>query len=125
VIQSTAVATSSMAEVAEGLSVDTEKMRRNIENTNGLVFAERAMLLLGTKLGRDVAHKIIEGATRRSVNENRNLTAVLAEIPEVNAQLSAEELKQLETPEQYLGSAEAFRKALIAEPSQEDDDKEQ
>jgi 3-carboxy-cis,cis-muconate cycloisomerase len=125
VIQSTGVATSSMAEVAEGLSVDTEKMRRNIENTNGLVFAERAMLLLGTKLGRDVAHKIIEGATRRSVNENRNLTAVLAEIPEVNAQLSAEELKQLETPEQYLGSAEAFRKALIAEPSQEDDDKEQ
>ena len=125
VIQSTGVATSSMAEVAEGLSVDAEKMRRNIENTNGLIFAERAMLLLGAKLGRDVAHKILDGAARKSVDENRNLAVVLAEIPEVNAQLSAEELKQLETPEQYLGSAEAFRKALIAEPSQEDDDKEQ
>ena len=125
VIQSTGVATSSMAEVAEGLSVDAEKMRRNIENTNGLIFAERAMLLLGAKLGRDVAHKILEGAARKSVNENRNLAAVLAEIPEVNAQLSADELKQLETPEQYLGSAEAFRKAMIAEPSREDDDKEQ
>ena len=125
VIQSTGVATSSMAEVAEGLSVDAEKMRRNIENTNGLIFAERAMLLLGAKLGRDVAHKIVQGAARKSVDENRNLAVVLAEIPEVNAQLSAEELKQLETPEQYLGSAEAFRKALIAEPSQEDDDKEQ
>jgi len=125
VIQSTGVATSSMAEVAEGLSVDAEKMRRNIENTNGLIFAERAMLLLGAKLGRDVAHKIVQGAARKSVDENRNLAVVLAEIPEVNAQLSAEELKQLETSEQYLGSAEAFRKALIAEPSQEDDDKEQ
>jgi len=125
VIQSTGVATSSMAEVAEGLSVDAEKMRRNIENTNGLIFAERAMMLLGAKLGRDVAHKILDGAARKSVNENRNLSAVLAEIPEVNAQLSGDELKQLETPEQYLGSAEAFRKALIAEPSQEDDDKEQ
>jgi len=125
VIQSTGVATSSMAEVAEGLSVDAEKMRRNIENTNGLIFAERAMLLLGAKLGRDVAHKIIEGAARRSVNENRNLAAVLAEVPEVNAQLSADVLKQLETPEQYLGSAEAFRNAMITEPSQEDDDKEQ
>jgi 3-carboxy-cis,cis-muconate cycloisomerase len=114
-----------MAEVAEGLSVDAEKMRRNIENTNGLIFAERAMLLLGAKLGRDVAHKIIEGAARRSVNENRNLAAVLAEVPEVNAQLSADVLKQLETPEQYLGSAEAFRNAMITEPSQEDDDKEQ
>ena len=125
VIQSTGVATSSMAEVAEGLSVDAEKMRRNIENTNGLIFAERAMLLLGAKLGRDVAHKILEGAARKSVNENRNLAAVLAEIPEVNAQLSADELKQLETPEQYLGSAEAFRKALLAESGREDDDKEQ
>jgi 3-carboxy-cis,cis-muconate cycloisomerase len=125
VIQSTGVATSSMAEVAEGLSVDAEKMRRNIENTNGLIFAERAMMLLGAKLGRDVAHKILDGAARKSVNESRNLSAVLAEIPEVNAQLSGDELKQLETPEQYLGSAEAFRKALIAEPSQEDDDKEQ
>ena len=125
VIQLTGVATSSMAEVAEGLSVDAEKMRRNIENTNGLIFAERAMLLLGAKLGRDVAHKILEGAARRSVNENRNLAAVLAEVPEVNAQLGADELKQLETPEQYLGSAEAFRKAMIAEPSREDDDKEQ
>jgi 3-carboxy-cis,cis-muconate cycloisomerase len=125
VIQSTGVATSSMAEVAEGLSVDTEKMRRNIENTNGLVFAERAMLLLGAKLGRDAAHKMLEGATRRSVNENRNLAAVLAEIPEVNAQLSADELKQLEIPEQYLGSSEAFRKGMIAESNREDDDKEQ
>jgi 3-carboxy-cis,cis-muconate cycloisomerase len=125
VIQSTGVAVSSMAEVAEGLSVDSEKMRRNIEKTNGLIFAERAMMLLGSKLGRDVAHKLLEGAARRSVNENRNLAAVLADIPEVNAQLSADELKQMETPEQYLGSAEAFRKALIAESRREGDDKEQ
>jgi 3-carboxy-cis,cis-muconate cycloisomerase len=125
VIQSTGVAVSSMAEVAEGLSVDSEKMRRNIEKTNGLIFAERAMMLLGSKLGRDVAHKLLEGAAKRSVHENRNLAAVLADIPEVNAQLSADELKQMETPEQYLGSAEAFRKALIAESRREDDDKEQ
>jgi 3-carboxy-cis,cis-muconate cycloisomerase len=125
VIQSTGVAISSMAEVAEGLSLDKEKMRLNIEKTNGLIFSERAMMLLGPKVGRDVAHKLLEGAARKSVNENRNLAAVLAEIPEVNAQLSADELKQLETPEQYLGSAEAFRKALISDSRLEDDDKEQ
>jgi 3-carboxy-cis,cis-muconate cycloisomerase len=121
VVQLAGVAISSMAEVAEGLSVDTEKMRLNIKNTHGLIFAERAMMLLGSKLGRDVAHKLLEGAARRSVNENRNLAGVLAEIPEVTAQLSAGELKQLETAEQYLGSAEAFRKALIAESGREDD----
>jgi adenylosuccinate lyase len=36
----------------EGLSVDTEKMRLNIENMNGAIFAERAMIMLGAKLTR-------------------------------------------------------------------------
>src|SRR4029077_13698737 len=105
----------SMAEAAEGLSVDTHRMRLNIENTNGAIFAERAMMLLGAKLGRDVAHKIVNGAVKRSVDEGRNLSAVLADVPEVTAHLGPTELKQLETPEQYLGSAEAFRKALVSE----------
>jgi len=125
VVQSTGVAIASMAEVAEGLSVDTERMRVNIENTNGVIFAERAMMLLGAKLGRDVAHKILETAARKSANEGRNLAAVLAEMPEVSVHLSPAELKQLETPTQYLGSAEAFREALIADSDREDDDKEQ
>ena len=83
------------------------------------------MMLLGAKGGRDVAHKIIEGAARRSANESRNLAAVLAEIPEVTACLIPDQLKQLETPEQYLGSAEASRKALLAEPCRINNDKEQ
>jgi 3-carboxy-cis,cis-muconate cycloisomerase len=114
-----------MAEAAEGLSVDTRKMRLNIENTNGAIFAERAMMLLGTKLGRDVAHKLLEAAARKSVKEGRNLAAVLAEIPEVTMHLGPAELKQLETPEQYLGSAEAFRQALISRSDRDDNDKEQ
>ena len=119
VVQSTGVAVASMAEVAEGLSVDTEKMRVNIERTNGLIFAERAMMLLGSKLGRDVAHKLLDAAATKSVSEGRNLASVLAEIPEVNAHLGPAELKQLEVSEQYLGSAEAFRKALVAETDRE------
>jgi 3-carboxy-cis,cis-muconate cycloisomerase len=115
VVQSTGVAIASIAEAAEGLSVDTEKMRGNIQNTNGLIFAERAMMLLGSMLGRDVAHKILEGAARKSVDEGRTLAAVLAEIPEVTVHLSPADLKQLEMPEQYLGSAEAFRVALLTE----------
>jgi len=125
VIQSTGVAIDSMAEVAEGLSVDARKMRLNIENTNGVIFAERAMMLLGTKLGRDVAHKILEAAARKSVKEGRSLAAVLAETSEVTMHLGPAELEQLETPEQYLGSAEAFRQALISRSDRDDNDKEQ
>jgi 3-carboxy-cis,cis-muconate cycloisomerase len=125
VIQSTGVAIASMAEVAEGLSVDVLKMQLNIENTNGVIFAERAMMLLGAKLGRDVAHKLVEAAVRKSVKEGGNLAAVLAGTAEVNTHLSPAELEELETPEQYLGSADAFRKALALESNREDDNKEQ
>jgi 3-carboxy-cis,cis-muconate cycloisomerase len=114
VVQSTSLAVASMAEVAEGLSVDAEMMLANIERTNGVIFAERAMILLGPKIGRDVAHKILEAAAKKSVMEHRHLADVLAEIPEVTAHLGLTQLKQLETPEQYLGSAEAFREALIS-----------
>jgi 3-carboxy-cis,cis-muconate cycloisomerase len=125
VVQSTGLAIASMAEVAEGLSVDTEKMRLNIESANGAIFAERAMMLLGAKLGRDIAHKVLREAVENSVKQGRHLAAVLAEIPEVTVHLSPFELGDLETPEQYLGSAEAFRKALVSGCDSEDDDKEQ
>jgi 3-carboxy-cis,cis-muconate cycloisomerase len=114
VIQSTGLAAASMAEVTEGLLVDAARMRANIDATHGAVFAERAMMLLAPKLGRDVAHKLVGEATRKSITQGRNLSEVLAEMPEVTAHIETSTLRELEVPEQYLGSAEAFRKALVS-----------
>ena len=49
----------------------------------------------------------IEPATQRGLSE------VLTEIPEVTSHLDRATLRRLEFPEEYLGSAEAFRKALL------------
>jgi len=114
VIQLTGLAAASMAEVAEGLTVDGQRMRANIDATKGVIFAERAMILLGSKLGRDVAHKVLEEATRTSVTQGRHLAEVLAEMPEITSHIDRVALRQLEMPEQYLGSAEVFRQALLA-----------
>jgi 3-carboxy-cis,cis-muconate cycloisomerase len=125
VVQSTGVAIASMAEAAEGFTLNTQKMRLNIENTDGAIFAERAMMLLAANVGRDVAHSILNAAVKKSTEQGRRLSAVLAETPEATIHLAPSEIKQLETPEQYLGSAEAFRQALASEADREDDDKEQ
>ncbi len=122
-MQATGVAAASMAEVAEGLSVDVARMRSNIEAMRGVIFAERAMMLLGEKLGRDVAHKLLDEATRRSVIQGRRLYEVLGEMPEVSRHLDHETLKTLEAPEEYLGSADAFRKRLLS-GAPADDEKE-
>ena len=113
IVQLTGAAASSMAEVAEGLSVDPARMRQNIANTRGLIFAERAMMLLAAELGRDVARKLLEDAIQKSIAQKKDLVALLAELPEVSSRLNRSVLDQLAIPEQYLGSAEAFREALL------------
>jgi 3-carboxy-cis,cis-muconate cycloisomerase len=114
VIQSTGLAAASMAEVAEGLIVDENRMRENIGATHGAVFAERAMMLLAPVLGRDVAHKIIEEATRKSAAEGRPLAEILRGIPEVTKVLDAMTLASLDSPEQYLGVGNELRVRLVS-----------
>jgi 3-carboxy-cis,cis-muconate cycloisomerase len=116
VIQSTGAAAASMAEAAEGLEVYPARMRENIEATHGAVFAERAMILLGASLGRDAAHKLVGEAAQKSAAEERRLTEVLSEMPEVVRALDRKTLEELERPEDYLGVAEALRKRLLGGP---------
>lgn len=114
VIQNTGLAIACMAEVAEELVVDPERMKANIAATHGIIFTERASMLLGKKMGRAQAHKLLEEASLKAIAGKRKLSAVLAETPELREHLSSRELSDLEKPEHYLGAAEEFRKALLA-----------
>lgn len=113
VIQRTGLAISAMAEVMDGLTVDKERMRGNLEATHGVIFGEKAVLLLAKKIGRDAARKLVEEAVRRSAGQKRRLSEVLGEMPTATQHLDAAALANLETPEQYLGVAEEFRKRLL------------
>lgn len=106
-VQATGVALASMTEAAEGLTIDSERMRSNIESTRGTIFSEKAFMLLAPSLGRERARKLIEDAVDRSRRENRRLREVLAEVPEMAAHVA-----ELETPDAYLGSTHEFRKRL-------------
>jgi adenylosuccinate lyase len=64
IVQSAGVALESMAEVAEGLTVDRARMRSNLDNTKGAVFAEKAVMMLAPRLGREAARKMVEEALR-------------------------------------------------------------
>jgi 3-carboxy-cis,cis-muconate cycloisomerase len=112
VVQSTGLAAASMAEVAEGLVVDPARMRANIDATRGNIFAERVVMMLGTSLGRDAAHQLLEQATHQSIAQNRRLIEVLEQIPEITRAIPLDVLRELDTPEDYLGSAKEFQKRL-------------
>jgi 3-carboxy-cis,cis-muconate cycloisomerase len=115
VVQATGLAVNSMASVAEGLVVDQERMRANIDATGGAVFAERAMMVLGQKLGRDVAHEILQKATLLSKEKKQPLRKTLLEMEEIKRNLDVEAFNDLEVPEQYLGVAEEFQDRLLSQ----------
>jgi len=113
IVQATGSALSAMIEVIEGLHVDAARMRANIAATNGLVFTERAMMLLAPKLGREAAGRHIKNAMDTAAREHQSFLTALGAIPDVSSALSATELVSLDSPEAYLGSAEEFRRNLL------------
>ncbi len=100
--------------LAEGLEVRQERMRANIDATNGLVMAEAVMMALGATLGRLEAHHLVEEACRRAAAQGQHLRDVLAQDPQVGAALPAERLAALFEPESYLGAAGHFVDAALA-----------
>jgi 3-carboxy-cis,cis-muconate cycloisomerase len=113
VIQTTGVAVASMAEVCEGLVVDTFRMRSNLDETRGIVFAEKAMVRLAQQFGREKAHQLLNDAVRKAIENDCTLADTLAKMPEVGTILDKTALQKLALAEDYLGSAESFQRELL------------
>ncbi|MFL5257171.1 MAG: adenylosuccinate lyase family protein [Rhodopila sp.] len=69
--------------LAEGLTVDAERMRANIDLTRGLLFADAAAGRLGAKLGREAAHRLVEQAAETVRRTGAMLPDVLSQEPAV------------------------------------------
>jgi len=63
-------------EAFAGLTVDTDRMRANIDALQGLVAAEALSIRLAGAIGRPAAHAAVEAMTRTAVAEQRHLRDV-------------------------------------------------
>jgi 3-carboxy-cis,cis-muconate cycloisomerase len=69
------------AAMAKALSVDAERMRKNLDMTQGLLFSDAAASALGARHGRGEAHHLIEEAAGTVRNEGRHLRDILLADP--------------------------------------------
>src|SRR5215210_325808 len=83
----TSGALSAVVEIAQGLEVDVERLRTNLELTGGQVMAEAASFALADKMGRAQAHALVQELSQRAAQEKRPLKEVLLNDPRVKAQL--------------------------------------
>lgn len=98
-------AVSQAAFLLEGLVVYPQRMRENLNLTNGLIVAESAMMALAPYVGRQVAHDLVYEACRETEHSKLTLSDVLAQDERVTAHLSPEQIAQVLSPENYLGLA--------------------
>jgi 3-carboxy-cis,cis-muconate cycloisomerase len=75
-LASAAGASRAIRRVAAGLQVDAERMQRNIDALDGLVFAEGLAMRLARAVGKADAHRRAEAWSRRAVDEGRHLRDV-------------------------------------------------
>jgi 3-carboxy-cis,cis-muconate cycloisomerase len=114
VIQTTGSALSAMADVIEGLTIDSARMRHNIDATRGAVFAERVAVTIAPAVGRAKAAEMVKNAIGAAQRSGSTFAEAVAGMPQLAALMSADDLAGLAVPENYLGVADMFRQRLIA-----------
>src|SRR5829696_1193255 len=101
-------AAAAVREVTEGLEVHPEKMRENLNTTEGLLLAENVTTVAAEYLGRLEAHDLVEEASHRALEGGKSLREELLSEPRLGEVLSEEEIDAALDPASYLGSAGEF-----------------
>jgi 3-carboxy-cis,cis-muconate cycloisomerase len=109
----TSGALGAVADLAQGIEVDPDRMRANVDITQGLIMAEAITLALAGKISRPEADKLIEEASRKAVAEKRSLQNVLLDDPRVTAHLPGPVLGRLFEPMSHQGAAQTFVDRLV------------
>jgi 3-carboxy-cis,cis-muconate cycloisomerase len=110
----TSGALAAIVDIAEGLTIDTDRMRANLDATHGLIMAEAVSFRLAEKIGKAAAHKLVENASKKAVAGNRHLKDILAADKDAMAHMSARDLEKLFDPMNYQGVAQDFVDRLLA-----------
>jgi 3-carboxy-cis,cis-muconate cycloisomerase len=103
-----------MAAIVPDLEVDATRMRRNLDATQGLIFAEGVTMAMGKHIGKSAAHALVEAASKQARVSGKHLREVLAQDRSVTECLTSAELDRLFVPENYFGVAEKLVDRVVA-----------
>lgn len=89
--------------LAEGLVLKPERMRANLDLTDGLIMAEPMMLALGEYVGRQEAHDIVYDAAQEAAVGDKTFIELLSADKRVTGHLSTGQIEKLLDPTAYTG----------------------
>jgi adenylosuccinate lyase len=95
-----------MTNVLANLWVNAERMRKNIELTQGRAMSEAVMIALVQRgMSRQEAHELLRALTIQSEAEKQLFSKILLKDKTVSKKLSEKEIKKMLNPRNYLGTA--------------------
>lgn len=98
----------------DGLEVDVERMRANLDTNGGLLMAEALTMALAAQLGREQAQVLVQAASSRALAGRQTLRAVALDDAQIRAVLDPAAIDAALDPAAYLGSADLFVERAIA-----------
>jgi adenylosuccinate lyase len=102
-----------LGKALEGLEVNPERMRANVELTGGLVYSQRLMLeLAGSGWERKRAYEKVQALASRAASEGIHLKELAAGDPEIEELLGPERVSSVFDPQYYLRYAEEILDGL-------------
>jgi adenylosuccinate lyase len=108
-----AYATRTLADITDGLEVDADRMRANLDQTGGMVYSEALLLAMIAKgADRQDAYRLVQAAAKRAWSAEASFTDALHTDPAVAEWLNAEEIDRAMDLEHHLAGIGVTYRAL-------------
>jgi adenylosuccinate lyase len=108
-----AYATRTLADILDGIEVDAERMRSNLEQLGGMVYSEALLLAMIAKgAGRQDAYRLVQAAAKRAWAGDATFAEALASDPGVAEWLSSDEIARAMDLEHHLAGIGVTYRAL-------------
>jgi adenylosuccinate lyase len=108
-----AYATRTLATILDGLEVDVDRMRTNLEQLGGMVYSEALLLAMVRKgADRQAAYRLVQSAAKRAWTGEASFREALGSDPEVAAWLAPDEIDGAMDLDHHLAGIDASYSAL-------------
>jgi adenylosuccinate lyase len=98
----------------DGLEVDADRMRANLDARGGYVLSEPVMRALADRIGKHAAHAVVYEATLAGLDRGVDLQTALLADPRIADQLGPDEIARCLDVRAALGTAPAFVDRVVA-----------
>ena len=114
-----AYATRTLGTILDGLEVDVDRMRANLDASGGMVYSEALLLaMIGKGAERQAAYRLVQGAARRAWSGERSFRDELRADDGVAAWLTPDEIEQAMDLDHHLAGIAVTYDALGLDPAE-------